>query len=486
MAEAAALALLCRRDSPGKLTELRKAAPSAVPIVASFLHTAHTRLVSLIGRRVRFRVDWVPHPGRAVEVDLLDGTVTVLLDNGQVVRVDRGSDDLSDTAVLEAEDSEPHVLRQVTPEWLTSVLGGPKYQPRVHTIERHLVPENAVCRKSCKQRLHYFADNETKLRLAGRPKFAFVKLCPVLSKRTLHETGSAKREAFLYQDVLHSFQQQVAPLSMHVGACGDDHGSPTLILQDMATWRPVDPKGADEADAAAIAATLAHLHSRYWSKPSGLLRLFASEDSGRVAVLNRIRGVSELLSAAVARLRSDHPSDELVGDLGAVEAALAGLCGRAEEVARECTSGGKKCLCHLDVRPAHVFVCPQQQAPSKSVFVDWSCADAAPPTLDLAFAVGQCLAEGVPASALVEAYAAALSDNDVGDAPGADELAAAVRKGLPVVVLCAVAALGKHLAAPLVGATQTQEKAWEEHAAALSERLLHVLKRPEVREAVLR
>eukprot|EP01062_Namystynia_karyoxenos_P053865 TRINITY_DN4386_c3_g1_i1.p1 TRINITY_DN4386_c3_g1~~TRINITY_DN4386_c3_g1_i1.p1 ORF type:complete len:504 (+),score=139.09 TRINITY_DN4386_c3_g1_i1:77-1588(+) len=457
----AALAALCNKGQP-PLSRLQQLCPQALVLIASYAGPRYAELCSVVGRGVRVRLCGVPHEGYAATLDLWGRVVTVPLATGQVVEVPCGNDDLSETAVPGAPDEHPHVLGQITPQWLSKALAGPKYQPSVHSFERHLVNQSLVCRKSDKQRLHYFTEGETKLRPRGRPKFVFVKLNTHYPGHSLHESAGDKREVYMYTHLLHEYPVQVAPLCLHASYC-DSARSLSLLLEDLAPWRPA-PQELSAEDAALAAGGLALVHAQYWGNPAQRLRRHFVEDiSSEGAVAARCRDLLPSLDQLLGSIRERCPDDPFVRSALAPGSPaihqLKQLCSVSDTLVEAgYAAAAAFSLCHLNLRPEHIFFHPAPNAPSRCVFVDWRYCDRAPVGFDLALLIGNCLADDAPLDPVFDAYLAALGEAGVEDPPPAAAIRSSADRFMVVALLLALNEQAEFLRRPQTWPLPSQKR----------------------------
>ena len=366
------------------------------------------RMFHRLGKNTKVRVEGKCYSGYCFDVNPLTNLSTISLDNGQLISIPWDSFDLYDTSVEGREDFLPRIVNHITPEWLSDVLTGPKYQPAVVDFTLFRVPETKI-NSLPKVRLRYYTEGECVTHPNGKPKLIFIKLGgsahlhPSCSS-AIHTTVREKREAYTYTHILHSYSMQIAPISFF-SAHDSNNKTTALVMQDLALWKKIPPDGVEqEAQMAQIASALGILHGEYFEKGEEMNKHFIKpRESSLSDLMSLMDGVKEAFEAVLEHIKMTHYKHEWVS---------ANMCGasfsnlwqkiaeRGVQNLRDIYNGccdeetglaHPLSFCHLNLSPEHIVLKPTDMSHvSKALFVDWRFAHFAPIGLDLASVVSFC------------------------------------------------------------------------------------------------
>ena len=352
-------------------------------MIVQYLEKAAS-LSDRLWKNTKVRIGTRLYSGYVLDVGVVSGINKVCLSSGQLVSIYGDSVDIYDT-VLEEEAPVPHVLTHITPEFLTEVLAGPKYQPRVTEIIKFRVLPNSIT-SAAKLRVKYFVEGETIAAPKGKPKLLFVKLAqPGISGSPLQGI----REVYAYERVLHQFTMQVAPLCFHaVYSNNAAHG--IVVLQDLGMWRPGPPSGlSTRSDVRLFATTLARLHETCWDNEEALAEHFVDPATCCMYELEALTDGAEEAFEQVAEYLSN---EEFVTHTKALPASILSssyfknkwkdFVGVCRESLSKAFESQPRTLCHLSLSPDHVFFGPKPNDPC--LFIDWQRMNAAPVGFDIA------------------------------------------------------------------------------------------------------
>ena len=331
------------------------------------------------------------YEGFVVDVSAVSFVNRVSLASGQVISIPGDSLDIYDTVMSEGISAMPHTLTHITPEWLTSVLKGPKYQPQVQDILKFCVPLHTLT-SPLKQRVKYFVEGESVSAPKGKPKLLFIKLAQTRIGASAGSVSQQKREIYAYEKILHDFTLQVAPICFHA-AFEHSSGLGTIVLQDLGMWRRAPDSGVkSEADARCFAATLARLHERFWDKQGELENHFVDPDRACMFDLEASAdGAEEAFETTLALLQdtsftlSRKVINPQIFSSAHFKAQWTSLHDTALKQLHQVFEDQPKVLAHLNVMPDHIFFGPSTHDPC--LLIDWRNVGAAPVGFDLAAAM---------------------------------------------------------------------------------------------------